>query len=79
MASKLAALNSRAYQLTKELELNISLVKRMEGAEKIAKAYERDVLGVMDKLRAVVDEMESMTSTEYWPIPTYGELLFSVK
>jgi len=33
----------------------------------------------MDKLRAVVDEMESMTSIEYWPIPTYGELLFSVK
>lgn len=79
VASKLSDLNGRAYQLTKELELNISLVKRMTGAEKIAKAYERDVLGVMEKLRTVVDEMESMTSIEYWPIPTYGELLFSVK
>ncbi len=79
VASKLASLNAQAYQLTKELELNIALVKRLEGAEKIAKAYERDVLGVMNKLRDVVDEMESMTSIEYWPIPTYGELLFSVK
>jgi len=79
VASRLAALNAQAYQLTKELELNIALVKRLTGAEKIAKAYERDVLRVMDKLRAVVDEMESMTSIEYWPIPTYGELLFSVK
>ena len=77
VASRLAALNGQAYQLTKELELNIALVKRLTGAEKIAKAYERDVLRVMDKLRTVVDEMESMTSIEYWPIPTYGELLFS--
>ncbi|MBQ8392749.1 MAG: glutamine synthetase III [Clostridia bacterium] len=79
VATRLTALNAQAYQLTKELELNLSLVKRLEGAEKIAKSYEHTVLGVMNKLREVVDEMESMTSIEYWPIPTYGELLFSVK
>jgi glutamine synthetase len=79
VAGKLTSLNAKAYQLTKELELNLALVKRLTGAEKIAKAYERDVLGVMNKLREVVDEMESMMSIDYWPIPTYGQLLFSVK
>ena len=79
VATKLAELNGRAYQLTKELELNMSLVKRRQGAENIAKAYEKEVLGVMNKLRRVVDEMESMVSRECWPIPTYGELLFGVK
>ena len=79
VAGKLASLNAKAYQLTKELELNLALVKRLTGAEKIAKSYERDVLGVMNKLREVVDEMESMMSIDYWPIPTYGQLLFSVK
>ena len=68
-----------SQQLTKELELNMSLVKRIEGAEGIAKAYEKDVLGVMNKLRLVVDEMETMVSREFWPVPTYGELLFGVK
>ena len=33
----------------------------------------------MNELRAVVDESEVMTSSKYWPYPTYGELLFSVK
>ena len=79
VAYKLAELNGKAYQLTKELELNMSLVKRIQGAEGIAKAYEKEVLGVMNKLRLVVDEMETMVSREFWPVPTYGELLFGVK
>ena len=44
-------------------------------------AYEiRDVLlAKMSELRACCDEAEVITSVEYWPFPTYGELLFGVK
>lgn len=37
------------------------------------------ILGKMAALRAVADEAETQTSSDYWPFPTYGELLFGVK
>ena len=33
----------------------------------------------MAELREVADEAETLTAEEYWPFPTYGELLFGVK
>ena len=39
----------------------------------------RDALiPAMAKLRAVCDEAEALTAAEYWPFPTYGDLLFGV-
>ena len=32
----------------------------------------------MKKLRIAADEMELLVSAEYWPMPTYGDLLFGV-
>ena len=36
-------------------------------------------LPAMNELRAVADEAESVTAKDFWPFPTYGELLFSVR
>ena len=30
-------------------------------------------------LRAISDEMEMCTDADYWPYPSYGQLLFSVQ
>ena len=79
VATKLSELNTKAYERTKELERAIADVKALSGAETIAKAYASKVLTKMAELRAIVDEMETMTAKEYWPVPTYGDLLFSVK
>ena len=38
-----------------------------------------DVLAKMAALRAPCDEAETTTASKYWPFPTYGDLLFSVK
>ena len=32
----------------------------------------------MQEMRAITDEMETMTASEYWPYPTYGEMLFNI-
>ena len=32
----------------------------------------------MRELRALADKMETLCSKEYWPFPTYSELLFSI-
>ena len=31
-----------------------------------------------EALRAVADELETLVAREYWPFPTYGDLLFGV-
>ena len=43
-----------------------------------AKYYHDVVLSAMDALRAICDEMELCTAKEYWPLPSYGDLLFSI-
>ena len=40
-------------------------------------AYQRDkVLPAMEALRALGDKLEGMIADEYWPLPTYREMLF---
>jgi glutamine synthetase len=42
--------------------------------------FSRDsIFAAMNELRIYVDEMETMTGAEFWPYPSYGEMLFSVK
>ena len=33
----------------------------------------------MEEVRALADEMETLTSSDYWPYPTYFDILYSVK
>ena len=42
----------------------------------MAEAFCFEVLPAMNALRAKVDAMECLTSSDYWPMPTYGDLLF---
>ena len=43
-----------------------------------AKYYRNTVFAIMQELRAVGDSMETETASEYWPYPSYGEMLFGV-
>ena len=36
------------------------------------------ILPDMQNLREVADEIEMLTGADYWPYPTYGDLLFHV-
>ena len=46
---------------------------------KKAMTYSHDVLiPDMDKARESADQLETMTASDYWPFPTYADLLFSV-
>lgn len=60
--------------------LRFALKTAHEKGENIegAKCYHDDVLSAMDALRATCDEMELNTAKEYWPLPSYGDLLFSI-
>ena len=44
-----------------------------------AKFYRSQVFEDMNRLRQTADELETLCSSEYWPYPSYGDLLFSIK
>ncbi|MDD6645301.1 MAG: glutamine synthetase III [Oscillospiraceae bacterium] len=50
----------------------------IEDAQEKANYYHDVVFAAMNELRAVSDEMETITSSDYWPYPTYDKLLFGV-
>ena len=64
----------------------VSLMKLKEAIQKAetlpleeAAAFYRDViLHQMEELRNSCDELETITSPNYWPFPTYGKLLFGI-
>jgi glutamine synthetase len=43
-----------------------------------AEFFRDEVIRVMNKLRKIVDETESIVDSSYWPIPTYMDLLFGI-
>ena len=79
VATKLSSLNTEAYELTERLESEVREANLEKDVEKNARLHEERILSTMNALRMVVDEMETMTSKEYWPMPSYSELLFRTK
>jgi glutamine synthetase len=64
---------------TAELEEAVIKAAEYEG-DNLAQAtfFRENVFSVMQELRAVGDSMETETAADYWPYPSYGELLFGV-
>ncbi|MDR2105858.1 MAG: glutamine synthetase type III, partial [Coriobacteriales bacterium] len=60
----------------------IALEKEIEAASQTAdslanaRAFCDKVLPAMDVVRAAVDEAELLVGDDYWPVPTYNEMLF---
>lgn len=52
--------------------------KAFECAQDQANCYAHEVSPAMDRLREAVDAMEPIVAREYWPVPTYDDLLFYV-
>ena len=66
-----------AYEKILALEKDMKEIPKENSLEK-AVFYRDHVLSGMESLRLELDEMEKLTAAEYWPLPTYGDLLFSV-
>ena len=79
LVKKLSQLTDTIFEKALELEDEISAVDDDMEISVQAYAIRDKVLVKMDELRAASDEAETLTSKEYWPYPTYGDILFSVK
>ena len=77
VVARASELQAQAAESLEKLEDAVKAAEKMDYEE--AAAYYRDViLAAMDALRSSCDELETMTSPEYWPFPTYGKLLFGI-
>ena len=78
-AAKLSTLTATAVIKARALEDALLEIKNFSDSLEQAKLYRDTVFSAMNELRIVIDEMETHTAASYWPYPSYGELLFSVK
>jgi glutamine synthetase len=62
----------------RELEISVENIKRKKDLEKRARAFYEVICPQMAKVREVSDELELIIPSNKWPIPVYGELLYSV-
>ncbi len=69
----------RAYDALSALKTADAQAIRQTDASALAHAYCDMVIPAMQALRLEVDRLETMTSSEFWPIPTYGDLMFRQK
>ena len=75
---KLSAAQTNAYRLVGELEGEEAAAADIADGYKQARAYHDKVLPKMEALRAAVDAAEVLTGEDYWPVPSYTDLLFRV-
>ena len=75
----------RISELSVELEKRLGdLAEQTQAVRDItdtlesARAYREKVFAAMNDLREIVDELELITSSKHWTLPTYTDLLYSV-
>ena len=73
LSSLLAGICSSCEKLASDMA-----TKQPSGEAEKAAYFRAVICKDMTSLRALTDEAESITSSEYWPIPDYAKLLFSV-
>ena len=77
--TKLSGLVDTISAKTEELDRKIAEVQNIGEIGAQADAVRDSILTNMSELRLACDEAETVSAKEYWPFPTYGDLLFSVK
>ncbi len=76
LTSKLSMLADQIDIKTEDLEQAIIALPGDEDPTELGYQIRDCLIPRMNELRACCDEAETCTSKEFWPFPTYGELLF---
>lgn len=74
-------ISNLVVSLMEKIEILEGLVSKAKDYSDVlerAKFFKDHVFEAMSSLRNVADELETMVSSEYWPFPTYVDLLFYV-
>ena len=75
---RISVLLNSAYKKLEDLRLSVEDMKALNNTDR-AFLCKDTIIPLMESLRADVDELETMVSSEAWPYPSVGELLFGVR
>ena len=75
---KIVKLHNLARKSFHKLDEAVRKVSAIADIEEKAFAYHRQIVPVMKDLRDFVDELEMLVDKEYWPMPSYGDLIFEI-
>ncbi|WP_122642344.1 glutamine synthetase III family protein [Luxibacter massiliensis] len=78
LLEKLSLLAEQMDEKVSELEQIMLNLRECEEIKEESCVIRDRVLPKMDELRGLADKAETVTAEEYWPFPTYADLLFSV-
>ena len=74
----ISELAASAYAGVKDLEILLDKFMAIKDAHKLSVFCKNKLLPKMGEIRNCVDALEEIVDADYWPIPTYGDLLFSI-
>lgn len=72
---KASELLCKIYERTGVLEELVKEIAPLKESE-LSMAYANKIIPAMADLREVIDKAETIVGSDYWPYPTYGEMLF---
>jgi glutamine synthetase len=78
LIATLSEKNDGMFKAIKELSARLANAEKETDPQKASQLYAYEVIPAMNKVRAYSDEMEDLTAKEYWPMPSYTDILFSV-
>ena len=78
-AEKLAVLSKKIFSAVCGLSQVVDGLSEASDAARESELIRDRVIPQMSLLREFVDSAESITAEEYWPYPTYGDLMFGVQ
>ena len=78
MLEKIVKLHNLARKSFHKLDEEVRKVSAIADIEEKAFAYHRQIVPIMKDLRDFVDELEMLVDKEYWPMPSYGDLIFEI-
>ena len=78
LVETLSGLSDEMAARIAELKAELNNAECITGAKEKSLFFRGSIVPVMDALRAAADEIEALTAKEYWPYPTYSDMLFYV-
>jgi len=75
---EIATLNDELLGSIEALDAELSNAMKIDDSKKKSFYLHDKVLPLMEECRVISDKLELIVDRAYWPIPTYGELLYSV-
>ena len=76
--NRVATLADKIFETNNNLDEALKAVPKGDVLEK-ATYYRKTICPIMTELRAAVDEIEADSDREFWPVPSYGDIIFSIK